>query len=901
MYPEGIMSIHNLDNIFKPKGIVVIGASERSGTVGRSVVDNLILSGYKGDIFPVNPRYNRIRGFNAFGTVKQITAPVDLAIIVTPITTVRSLIKECAAKGIGGAVVISAGGKETGLAGKRIEAAIKGEAENCGLRIIGPNCAGIFSAAVNMNASFAQQAPMPGKLALVSQSGALCTAILDISHKEGIGFRYFISIGSMLDVDFGDLVNYLGQDSQVKSIVLYIENITNIRKFMSAARAVSRIKPIVVLKAGRSPAGAQAAASHTGAMAGADDVYQAAFKRAGIVQVDTIEELFDCAELMAKQPLPNGPGLAILTNGGGAGVMAADAASFHDIPPVALPAEAIQRLDTFLPSYWSQSNPIDIIGDATPERWQQAIDVCLSTREINGLVIIYIPQALTPAHTVALAVVNQLQKQPNFPVFAVWMGGESVEQARRILNKAGIPTYDTPERAVSAFKYMYTYSRNMEMLQEIPPKLPRDLGFDQSTAQTIVRRALDLGASLLTEVESKALLKAYGIPVNDTAVAASVDEAVDHAKAVGYPVVLKVYSKDITHKSDAGGVQLGLSDSDAVRSAYQNIMAAAETYNPNAVVSGVTVQNMLARKDHEIIVGCKQDRDFGPVLLFGMGGMITEIIRDRSIALPPLNRLLARRQMEGTKIFRLLNGYRNIPPANLELLEEILIRLAQLVTDFPEITELDINPLCLIGAGAVAVDARVVLEPAAVSAPHHLVISPYPNQFEREAQTKDGYPFIIRPIKPEDAPLMVDLFNSLSPRSIYNRFFTPLKRLSPKTLVLLTQIDYDRDMALVALDRSGHVERMLGVARLMSDPDVTRSEFAVLVADRWQGKGIGATLMKDLMLIAQGRRIKVIFGVILAENRQMLTLARKLGFDVHREPDTNQYDVQINLETVRST
>ncbi len=894
------MSIHNLDKIFKPKGIVVIGASERSGTVGRSVVDNLILSGFKGDIFPVNPRYNRIRGFNAFGSVKEITAPVDLAIIVTPITTVRSLIEECAAIGIGGAVVISAGGKETGLAGKRIEAAIKSEAENCGLRIVGPNCAGIFSAAVNMNASFAQRAPMSGKLALVSQSGALCTAILDISHKEGIGFRYFISIGSMLDVDFGDLINYLGQDPQVKSIVLYIENITNIRKFMSAARAVSRIKPIVVLKAGRSPAGAKAASSHTGSMAGVDDVYQAAFKRAGIVQVDTIEELFDCAELMAKQPLPNGPGLAILTNGGGAGVMAADAASFHDIPPVTLPAETVQRLDTFLPSYWSRSNPIDIIGDATPERWQQAIDVCLTTREINGLVIIYVPQALTPAHTVALAVVKQLQQQPNFPVFAVWMGGESVEQARRILNKAGIPTYDTPERAVSAFKYMHTYARNLEMLQEIPPKLPYDLEFDQSAAKTIVQRALDLRASLLTEIESKALLKAYGIPVNETAVAVSAEEAVDHANTFGYPVVLKVYSKDIVHKSDAGGVQLNLGDSNAVRSAYQHILAAAETYHPNAVVSGVTVQPMLTQRFNEIIVGCKQDQDFGPVLLFGMGGIITEIIRDRSIALPPLNRLLARRQMEETKIFRLLNGYRNIPKANLELLEEILIRLAQLVTDFPEITELDINPLCLIGAGAVAVDARAVLKAVSVSAPHHLVISPYPNQYEREAQTKDGYPFFIRPIKPEDAPLMVDLFNSLSPRSIYHRFFTPLKRLSSNTLVLLTQIDYDRDMALVALDRSKPVERMLGVARLMSDPDVTRSEFAVLVADRWQGKGIGATLMKDLLLIAQGRGIKVIYGIILAENRQMLTLARKLGFDIRKEPDTNQYDVRINLETVQS-
>lgn len=889
------MSTYNLDKIFKPAGIAVIGASERTGTVGRSLVDNLILSGYIGDIFPVNPRYGRIRGFQAYGSVAEIKEPVELAIIATPIATASPLIRECAEKGIGGVILISAGGKETGAEGRRIEAAIKREAERHGVRVIGPNCVGLFSAATSMNASFVQQAPKPGKLALVSQSGALCTAFLDLSHQEGIGFRYFISIGSMLDVDFGDLINYLGQDPLVRSIVLYIENITNIRKFMSAARAVSRVKPIIALKAGRSAAGAKAAASHTGAMAGADDVYQAAFKRAGIVQVDTIEELFDCAELMAKQPLPTGPGLAILTNGGGAGVMAADAASFHGIAPVPLSPEATQRFDAFLPPYWSRGNPIDIIGDATPERWGQAIDVCLSTREINGLVIIYIPQALTPAHPVAEAVVERLKKQPKFPVFAVWMGGGNVEQARRILNAADIPTYDTPERAVSAFMYMYTYARNLEMLQEVPPALHRALVFEQDAANAVIQNALNHQVSLLTEIESKTLLKAYGIPVNDTVVATSPEEAADHARRIGYPVVLKVHSRDIVHKSDVGGVRLHLCDSDAVRSAYTDIMAAAKRGNPDAVIEGVTIQPMLPRTDHELIIGSKQDPDFGPVLLFGMGGIMTEILKDRSIALPPLNRLLARRLMEETKIFRLLEGYRNMAPANRELLEEILIRLSHLVTDFPEIVELDINPLSIVGGDAIAVDARVMLKASAVAAPRHLAIGPYPNQFEREAQTKEGLVFFIRPIKPEDAHLMVKLFESLSPRSIYNRFFTPLKELSPKMLALLTQIDYDRDMALVAVDRQGSTERVLGVARLMSDPDVTQSEFAVLVGDKWQGQGIGATLLQDLIRIAHDRSIKVIHGIVLIGNTQMLALARKMGFDVKRESESGQYNVRIDL------
>jgi len=699
-------------------------------------------------------------------------------------------------------------------------------------------------------------------------------------------------------VDFGDMINYLGNDPQVSSIVLYVENLTNVRKFMSAARAVSRVKPIVVLKSGRSTAGARAACSHTGALAGEDAVYDAAFKRAGIVRVDTIEELFDCAELMAKQPIPEGPGLAIITNGGGPGVMAVDALSAYGREPVLLEQETMNKLTGFLPPFWSRENPIDILGDAPPERWQQTLDVCLSAGEIKALIIIFVPQTLSNASTVAKSFVGLLHRKVGRPVFAVWMGGESVEEGRQILNNAGIPTYDTPERAVSAFMHMYSYSRNLEMLQEIPPKLPRSLEFDHTSARGIIKKALQEGSRLLTEMESKALLKAYGIPVNKTKTATSADEAAHLAQEIGYPLAMKVYSRDIIHKTDAGGVKLNLRTEDDVRNAFSNIMANAVSYDPEAEILGVTIQPMLKQADFELILGSKSDPDFGPVVLFGMGGIMTEILKDHAIALPPLNRLLARRLMEGTLVNQMLKGYRNRPGANPEMLEEILIRVSQLVTDFPEIAELDINPMIITNNRANAVDARVIIKPSPISAPHHLVISPYPNQYEMTATTKGGLKIFIRPIKPEDAPLMVDLFHSLSKQSVYYRFLSPLKSLPPDMLSRFTQIDYDRDMALVALDDTQPEEKALGIARLMTKPGGTDPEFAVVVGDPWQGKGVGATLMERLIVIAKERCMESIRGLVLAENTHMLALARRLGFDISRVPQDNCYNLKRELHSI---
>ena len=889
------MPIHNLDKIFKPTSVAVVGASEKHGSIGRALMKNLREGGFPGEIFPVNPHYGQVSGIKAYSNVSAIGKTVDLAIIATPITAVASIIRECGKTGIKCAIVISAGGREIGPRGVEIEQRIKEEAEESRVRIIGPNCLGVVCTETRLNASFASQMPIPGKLAFVSQSGAICTAILDLSVKEQIGFSYFVSVGSMLDVDFGDMVNYLGNDPNVGSIVLYIESLTDFRNFMSAARAVSLLKPIVALKAGRSPAGARAAASHTGAMVGEDAIYSAAFERCGVMRVHTIEELFDCAEILAKQPRPTDPGLAIITNAGGPGVMAADALATYNMEPVTLSEVTINQLDEFLPHYWSRGNPIDILGDADPERYRRALEVCLAAKEVNGVLIIMVPQALTHPTEVA-EVLCEVLKGKRKSVYTVWMGGVSVERGREIFNKAGIPTYDVPERAIRAFMMMYRYSCNLRLLQEIPRKLPTDPEYDRDTAKKIIQEAIRRGDRYLTEIESKQVLQAYGIPCNPTQMAKSADDAAKLARDMGFPVVMKIHSPDISHKSDANGVLLNLSDVEAVRNGFGRIMENCRAYNPRADLWGVTLQPMIQRPEYELIVGSKKDPQFGPVILFGLGGIMTEVLKDKAIALPPLNRLLARRLIENTKVYRLLKGYRSHPAANMVLLEEILVRLSQLVVDFPEIQELDVNPLIPVEDNFIAVDARVVVAPCSVPSPLHLMISPYPARYERTVVTKGGVEIFIRPIKPEDAPLLVDLFNALSPTSIYYRFFRPLRYLSNEMLARFTQIDYDRDMALVALQRVDEEEKMLGVARLISDPDVTKAEFSIAIGDPWQGKGVGAKLLEQLVDIGKEHGLEFLWGVVLPENTNMLALGRKLGFTISRVPQSSDYELKIDFK-----
>ena len=892
------MGLYNLDKIFEPESIAVVGASEKEGSIGSVHVQNLIQGGYQGKIFPVNPHYTSTHGLKAYPSISRIDHAVDLAIIAIPISSVPSVIRECAQVRVGGAIVVSAGGKETGPQGREIEDRIRREAETGGLRIIGPNCLGIICPGRKLNASFAAHMPQSGKVAFISQSGAICTAILDLALKEEIGFSHFVSIGSMLDVDFGDLIDYLGNYPEVNSILLYIESLTNFRKFMSAARAVSRVKPIVVLKSGRSPAGARAAASHTGAMVGEDAVYDAAFKRAGIVRVQTFGELFDCAELMAKQPRPKGPRLGIITNAGGPGVMAADALAEYGAEPALLEQETIEQLNELLPPCWSHSNPIDVLGDASPERYAKAVDICLKAKELNGLLLILTAQGMTNPAEVAELLTQKLKAKP-CPVFASWMGGMEVEKGRDILNHAGIPTYDTPESAVKAFMYMHEYSCNLQMLQEIPPKLAKELHFDRDWARAIIDEELKSGNGILTEIESKSLLTAYGIPVTHTEVATSVEEAKRLATHMGYPIVVKVHSPDIVHKTEAGGVQLDLYSEAAVSVAYRKTIKNARAYNPEAKILGVTLQPMIQRPDYEILLGAKRDENFGPVILFGMGGVLTELLKDWSIGLPPLNRSLARKLMESTRAYSLLKGYRNKPGANLALLEEMIIRLSQLLEDFPEIVELDMNPVIVNGGRPIAADARVILGPAEVSAPLHLVISPYPTQYEYREVVKDGLAVFIRPIKPEDAPALLDLFHTLSPTSVYYRFFSPMKSLSASMLARFTQIDYDREIALVALQEERPEGKMLGVARVIGDPDGKKAEFAVMVGDPWQGKGVGAKLLEKCLQIAKRRGIETVWGIVLRENTQMLALGRKLGFEASRTEEPGELELTIDLRSVQ--
>jgi acetyltransferase len=888
------MGLHNLEKIFKPRSVAIIGASQKTGTIGWAILKNMKEAHFDGVIFPVNPGYSEIQGIKAYAAISEIGQPVDLAVIAIPIAGVPSIVKECVDVRARGAVIISAGGKETGLQGVEIEKKVWQEARRGGLRILGPNCVGIICPDQHLNTTFIAHMPRPGKLAFISQSGAICAAMLDLSLKEEVGFSHFVSIGSMLDVDFGDLIDYLGNDENVKSILLYIESLSNFRKFMSAARAASRVKPIIALKAGKSMAGAKAAASHTGAMAGEDSVYDAAFRRAGIVRVNTIEDFFDCAELVDKQPRPSGKRMVVITNSGGPGVMAADAIASYDLELASLEQRTLERLSEILPLYWSHGNPIDLLGDATPKRYADVVGCCFTATEVDGMLVILNPQAMTDPTDMAVALAEHLKGKP-YPVVTSVMGGVDAEKARGVLNKAGIPTYETPERAVRAFYYLHEYARNLEMLQEIPPNLQSGLEPDHDKARKLINQGINKRGGLLTEVESKELLACFGITVNPTKTARSLEDAIDLATEMGFPVVMKILSRDISHKTEANGVQADLRNETDMKEGYRKIMEGARAHSPDAEVLGVTLQPMIRNPDYEILIGATKDRDFGPVILFGMGGIFAEALGDRAIGLPPINRSLARMLMQGTKLFTLLGGYRNRPPADLPLLEEILVRLSHLVADFPEIQEVDMNPVMVKDGKACVVDARFILERSDVRAPLHLSISPYPEQYEWRERTSGGLDVLIRSIKPEDAPLLMELFDAMSRESIYHRFFSPLKSLPLSMLVKFTQIDYDREIALVALGEEGGKEKLLGVARAIGDPDQKDAEFALAVGDPWHRKGLGTKLLQKCIQVARDYGIKTLQGRVLSDNHEMLALAEKLGFEASRSREADEYLVWMHL------
>jgi acetyltransferase len=892
------MSIYHLDSIFRPRRIAVVGASDDPSSVGFAVFRNLERS-FEGELFPVNPSRREVAGVPAFASVGDIGDRPDLAVVCSPARTVASIIESCGEAGVPGAVVISAGFGERGPEGKALEADLLRAARRFeGLRIIGPNCLGVIFPRSGLNATFASVMPEDGRVAFVSQSGAVCASVLDWAREEEIGFSCFVSIGNMIDVDFGDLIDYLAADSRTEALVLYVESITEARKFMSAARAFTRTKPIVAYKAGRFPESAKAAASHTGALAGEDAVYEAAFERAGIVRIQDSEDLFDCAEILARQRAPRGERLAIVTNAGGPGVMATDALMARGGTLAHLSDSTMAKLNGALPAHWSKGNPVDVLGDASPERYTGAAATVLEDDGVDAMLAIFTTQAMTDPTATARRLAEEVLPRTGKPMLAAWMGGESVREGLRILSRANVPAYATPEHAVRAFLYLVSFSRRREILYETPREIPVRLGSERAE---IARRLLRSGASgMLSEIDSKALLEAYGIAVTRATAAATAEDAVQAARDLGYPVVLKILSPQITHKTDVGGVALGLERDDEVRKAFDDILTAAARKRPDAVIRGVTVQRMRSAADGvEMILGTKKDPTFGSAILVGMGGVAAELFRDRALGLPPLNERLAWRMLTSLRSWPLLEGYRGRPGANLELLLETLIRFSYLVAELPEIRELDINPLLVTPREVVALDARIAVDEEVVERPglkpySHLVIRPYPESFAREKKLPDGTSVLLRPIRPEDEPLWSALLESTSNESLLQRF-RQLVRRSHELAARFCFIDYDREMAIVAEVSHAGERELAGVGRLVADPDHRTAEYAVLVTDRWQGRGLGALLTEYCVDLAPAWGVTEIVAYTTAVNMRALKIFHKLGFQIERKDGWQEIEVRKRL------
>jgi len=890
-----------LDALFSPKTIALIGASETEGSVGRALAENL--REFEGSVYFINPKHKTILGRETRPDLASLPEPVDLAVIATHAASVPGIIRECVQAGVGGAVIISAGFKECGAAGVELERQVLEEARKGGLRLVGPNCLGVMIPRARFNATFAADMAKPGRVAFLSQSGALCTAVLDWSLREKVGFSAFVSVGSMLDVGWGDLITYFGDDPQTSSIVCYMESIGNARAFLSAAREVALTKPIIVLKVGRTEAASKAAASHTGSLTGSDEVLDAAFRRAGVLRVNSIAELFDMADVVAKQPQPRGPRLAIVTNAGGPGALATDALVGSGGSLAILSEETRAALDAFLPPHWSHGNPVDILGDASPERYAQAVELVAKDPGVDGVLTILTPQAMTNA-TATAEQLRPFAKLEGKPMLASWMGGPAVDAGEEILNNAGVPSFKYPDRAARAFDYLWRYHCNLRAIYEIPvlPEGAGEAGGDTAKAEKILGGARKAGRTLLTEFESKQVLSAHGIPSVETRVATTESEAVALARKTGYPVVLKLFSETLTHKTDVGGVRLDLRDARAVRRAWEAIKASVEEKAGAGHFKGVTVQPMIRRDGCELILGSSVDPQFGPVILFGAGGELVEVFKDRALALPPLNGTLARLLIEQPRIYAALRGVRGRPPADFVALEGLLVRFSQLVAGHRWIKEIDINPLLASSTGLLALDARIVLfgpETPEEQLPQ-TAIRPYPARYVTSWKLKDGTPVTIRPIRPEDEPLMVRIHKTLSERSVYFRYFGALKldeRVAHERLSRICFIDYDREMALVAEHRdpaTGQAE-ILGVGRLSKLHGSNTGEFALLVGDAWQGRGLGGQLLRTLVQIGRDEKLERITATILADNREMQQVARKAGFTVTPEPGAGEHLAEIVL------
>lgn len=890
------MGIENLDRIFNPKRIAVVGASEREDSVGAKILRNLTESGYAGEVFPVNPFRTTVQGMTAYPGVSKIPEKVDLAIIATPAHTVPQIVEECGASGVSGVIIVSAGFKEAGKDGDALERQIRDHQKKYSMRVIGPNSLGVIRPKINLFATFAGKRVNPGRIAFISQSAALCASALDWASEAQVGFSVVVSTGSILDVDMGDLIDYFGTDPQTKSIVLYVESVKNARKFVSAAREFARTKPIVLVKAGRFKESHGATLSHSGSLAGEDAVYDAAFKRAGIVRVEALSDLFDCAEALAMQPNPTAPDLTIITNAGGPAIMATDHLVARGGTLSQLSQETVRALKSVLPPYCSVANPVDIYEEATAERFRSVIEICFNDAASSGFLIVYTPQGAADPIVLAKAIVD-LSKQTKKPVLTSLMSEDDhCREARRFLQKSGIPSFATPERAVSTFMYMYRYTQNLELLYQTPEELSV-VQTSPTLLRGILRRAFCEGRTVLSLPESMCFLQEYNIPTVKTLVARTPEEANNLSSELGYPVVMKALSPQITHKSKIEGVILNIWSPAETSAFFSELSNKVKKYSGIAEFQGVIIQPMIRERGYEVLIGSKKDPQFGSVILFGMGGTSAESFKDVSVGFPPLNQVLAKRMVEETAVFKRASSTGH--PLNVKFLEETLVKFSQLVTDFPEIREIDINPLILQESSAVAVDARIVIEWDRFMrevADHcdPTLIAAYPKKYVTTRKLKNGTEVVLRPIKAEDEDRFNELFRSLSPESMRFRFFQIMKELSHEALTRYCNLDYDREIAIVAELQQGK-KQILGAGRVIVEPDRKSGEFAVLVGDKWQGQGLGSRLMDYLIEVAKDLRLQKIFGYVMSDNHKMLELCKKKGFKLETLDDEETLKASLAL------
>ena len=880
---------HYLTPLFEPRSVAIIGASEREMSLGNVLVRNMLDAGFKGKLFAVNPKHEEVLGVPCYKSVEDIPQRLDLAVITTKADRVPAIVDACGRAGTKSVVVLPSGFSDAGPRGRMLEKNTVENARRHRIRLLGPNCLGILRPELGLNASFAHGSATKGSIGLISQSGALCAAILDWARPNNVGFSSVVSLGTSVDIDFGEVLEYMVSDARTESIFLYVEGIKDARRFVSALRAAARVKPVLLIKVGRHPAGSQAALMHSGATVGEDAVFDAALRRAGVIRLHNMGQLFAAANALFSHFRPRGNRLAIITNGGGPGVMAADRAADLRIPQATLSNATISKLNEFLPQNWSHTNPVDIIGDADPERYGKTLETVLADEGVDGVLTILTPQAMARPTEVAQKIID-IERAVDKPIFTCWMGEEQVREGRKLFEAAGIPTFRTTEPAVELFGHISAYYRNQKLLVQTPSSLSSDLNPPSvESARLVIETALSERRKNLNEMESKALLAAFRIPIAQTVVARSATEAMVLAEELGLPVAMKIDSPSITHKADTGGVRLNLNGLAAVRAAYQEILDDVKRKRPDAVINGVAIEPMVIKPyGRELMVGAFRDPVFGPVITFGEGGAHVEIQKDRAVALPPLNSYLAQDMIKSTRVSTLLGEYRNMPPINMESLEFVLLRISEMVCELPWIREMDINPLIVDENGAVAVDARIVVDNIAPTADRydHMAIHPYPSHLITKVSMPEGE-ITIRPIKPEDAELEVDFVRKLSPETKFLRFMNTMRELPPAMVARLTQIDYDREMAFVATIEENDAEVEIGVARYAVNPDGESCEFAIVVAEDWQHRGLARRLMGVLIETARNRGLHSMAGIFLSNNDRMLKFVQSLGFVLSNDPEDN--------------